>query len=252
MTESQGGHEPNRTQELRAVVVRKKQREGTFKLRVIFLDDSESIFEVEQRILGNDFYNKVCGHLKLLEKEYFGLEFRHQCGSYMWLELLKPLAKQVKSNDPTFRFIVKFFPPDPGQLQKELTRYLFALQIKQDLSNGSLTCNDNSAALLVSHLLQSELGDYEEELDLQHLESKKYVPNQECLHKKILRFHKRHRGQTPGEADSQLLEVARKLDMYGIRPQAASDGEGTKINLAITHSGVLVFQVMAGLVTKTS
>ncbi|XP_029555210.1 FERM domain-containing protein 7-like [Salmo trutta] len=243
MTESQGGHEPNRTQELRAVVVRKKQREGTFKLRVIFLDDSESIFEVEQRILGNDFYNKVCGHLKLLEKEYFGLEFRHQCGSYMWLELLKPLAKQVKNtSDPTFRFIVKFFPPDPGQLQKELTRYLFALQIKQDLSNGSLTCNDNSAALLVSHLLQSELGDYEEELDLQHLESKKYVPNQECLHKKILRFHKRHRGQTPGEADSQLLEVARKLDMYGIRPQAASDGEGTKINLAITHSGVLVFQ----------
>lgn len=60
------------------------------------------------------------------------------------------------------------------------------------------------------------------------------------------------RGQTPGEADSQLLEVARKLDMYGIRPQAASDGEGTKINLAITHSGVLVFQVMAGLVTKTT
>lgn len=49
MTESQGGHEPNRTQELRAVVVRKKQREGTFKLRVIFLDDSESIFEVEVR-----------------------------------------------------------------------------------------------------------------------------------------------------------------------------------------------------------
>lgn len=41
--------------------------------------------------------------------------------------------------------------------------------------------------------LVAELGDYEEELDLQHLESKKYVPNQECLHKKILRFHKRHR-----------------------------------------------------------
>ena len=52
-----------------------------------------------------------------------------------------------------------------------------------------------------------------------------------------------HRGQTPAEADAQLLEVARKLDMYGIRPQAASDGEGTKINLAVTHSGVLVFQV---------
>ncbi|XP_030649130.1 FERM domain-containing protein 7 [Chanos chanos] len=222
---------------------RKNPKESSLRLRVIFLDDSEHIFEMEQKVLGNDFFNAVCGHLKLLEKEYFGLEFRHRCGSYVWLELLKPLVKQVKNtNDLIFRFIVKFFPPDPGQLQKELTRYLFALQIKQDLSNGSLTCNDNSAALLVSHLLQAEIGDYVEELDMQHLESKKYVPNQECLLRKILRFHKRHRGQTPAEADAQLLEVARKLEMYGIRPQVASDGEGMTINLAVTHSGVHVFQ----------
>lgn len=48
---------------------------------------------------------------------------------------------------------------------------------------------------------------------------------------------------SPAQADVQLLEVARKLDMYGIRPHAAHDGEGMRINLAVTHSGVLVFQV---------
>ncbi|XP_035264385.1 FERM domain-containing protein 7-like [Anguilla anguilla] len=222
---------------------RKGSKDSKLRLRVIFLDDSVKIFEVEQGILGNDFFSKVCGYLKLLEKEYFGLEFRHHSGSYVWLELLKPLAKQVKSTtDLTFRFIVKFFPPDPGQLQKGLTRYLFALQIKQDLSNGSLTCNDNSAALLVSHILQSELGDYDEEMDAQHLQNNQYVPNQEYLDHRIIGFHKRHRGQTPSESDAQLLEVARKLDMYGIRPHAASDGEGMRINLAVTHMGVLVFQ----------
>ncbi|KAM6969975.1 FERM, ARHGEF and pleckstrin domain-containing protein 2-like [Aplochiton taeniatus] len=243
MTESHGGKEPKVTPKTRSAKARKIPREGTLQLCVIFLDDSEKMFEVEQTVLGSDFYNKVCGHLKLLEKEYFGLEFRHKCGSYVWLDLLKPLAKQVKNgSDEGFRFIVKFFPPDPGQLQKELTRYLFALQIKQDLSNGSLTCNDNSAALLVSQLLQAELGDFQEHVDLQHLETRKYVPNQDALQKKILRLHKRHKGQSPAEADSQLLEVARKLDMYGIRPQAALDGEGTRINLAVTHSGVLVFQ----------
>ena len=51
------------------------------------------------------------------------------------------------------------------------------------------------------------------------------------------------RGQAPGEADNQVLEVARRLEMYGIRPQPASDGEGTRINLAVTHAGVLVFRV---------
>ncbi|KAG9262111.1 FERM domain-containing protein 7-like [Astyanax mexicanus] len=222
---------------------RQNPREGRARLRVIFLDDSERVFEVEQKILGCDFFNKVCGHLKLLEKEYFGLEFRHHNGSYVWLELLKPLAKQIKhTSDLAFQFIVKFFPPDPGQLQKGLTRYLFALQIKQDLSNGSLTCNDNSAALLVSHILQAEIGDYDEELDAHHLENKQYVPNQEYLDHKIIRFHKKHRGHTPAQSDVHLLEVARKLDMYGIRPHPAHDGEGMRINLAVTHMGVLVFQ----------
>ncbi|XP_028989200.1 FERM domain-containing protein 7 isoform X2 [Betta splendens] len=245
-------------------------KETKLRLRVIFLDDSERTFEVEQKVLGGDFFNKVCGHLKLLEKEYFGLEFRHCSGSYVyskltnipiytdphiqsqpcnslllqvWLELLKPLAKQIKhTNDLFFRFIVKFFPPDPGQLKRGLTRYLFALQIKQDLSNGSLTCNDNSAALLVSHILQSELGDYDDDLDCQHLEMKQYVPNQEYIDHKIIRFHKKHRGMSPADSDIQLLEVARKLDMYSIRPHPAHDGEGMRINLAVTHSGVLVFQ----------
>lgn len=51
------------------------------------------------------------------------------------------------------------------------------------------------------------------------------------------------RGVSPADSDIHLLEVARKLDMYGIRPHPAHDGEGMRINLAVTHSGVLVFQV---------
>ncbi|KAF7229680.1 FERM domain-containing protein 7-like [Nothobranchius furzeri] len=88
----------------------------------------------------------------------------------------------------------------------------------------------------------AELGDYDEELDYQHLEMKHYVPNQEYLDHKIIKLHKRHKGVSPADSDIQLLEVARKLDMYGIRPHAAHDGEGMRINLAVTHSGVLVFQ----------
>ncbi|KAG8006033.1 FERM domain-containing protein 7 [Nibea albiflora] len=152
------GDRHGRTRRLGSLTPKSRvSKEMKLRLRVIFLDDSERTFEVEQKVLGGDFFNKVCGHLKLLEKEYFGLEFRHHSGSYVWLELLKPLAKQIKyTSDLFFRFIVKFFPPDPGQLKRSLTRYLFALQIKQDLSNGSLTCHDNSAALLVSHILQCE------------------------------------------------------------------------------------------------
>lgn len=51
------------------------------------------------------------------------------------------------------------------------------------------------------------------------------------------------RGQSPAESDYQLLEVARRLEMYGIRLHHAKDREGTKLSLAVAHTGVLVFQV---------
>lgn len=52
-----------------------------------------------------------------------------------------------------------------------------------------------------------------------------------------------HRGQTPAESDYQLLEVARRLEMYGIRLHPAKDREGTELSLTVAHTGVLVFQV---------
>uniref|UniRef100_A0A4W3II22 FERM, ARHGEF and pleckstrin domain-containing protein 2 n=1 Tax=Callorhinchus milii TaxID=7868 RepID=A0A4W3II22_CALMI len=140
------------------------------------------------------------------------------------------------------RLSVKFFPPDPGQLQEEYTRYLFALQIKRDLAESRLMCNENTAALLTSHLLQSEIGDYDEALDRAHLKENTLLPNQEKLQEKIMEFHRKHMGHTPAESDFQVLEIARKLEMYGIRFHPASDREGTKINLSVAHMGVLVFQ----------
>ncbi|XP_061862857.1 FERM domain-containing protein 7 isoform X3 [Colius striatus] len=212
-------------------------------LKVQFLDDSQKIFVVDQKSCGKALFNLTCSHLNLAEKEYFGLEFQSQAGNQVWLEALKPITKQVKNpKEVLFKFMVKFFPVDPGHLREELTRYLFTLQIKKDLALGRLPCSDKSAALLVSHLLQSELGDFHEDTDQQHLASHRYLPNQEYLDNKIMHYHRRHGGKTPAESDAQLLDVARKLEMYGIRPHPASDGEGTHINLAVTHMGVLVLR----------
>ncbi|XP_053129924.1 FERM domain-containing protein 7 isoform X2 [Hemicordylus capensis] len=211
-------------------------------LKVQFLDDSQKIFLVDQKSSGKTLFNLSCSHLNLAEKEYFGLEFWSSAGHTAWLELLKPITKQIKNpKEILFKFMVKFFPVDPGHLKEELTRYLFTLQIKKDLAGGRLPCSDNSSALMVSHLLQS-LGDFHEEMDRKHLETHKYLPNQEYLENKIMHYHKKHAGKTPADSDVHLLDIARKLEMYGIRPHPASDGEGTQINLAVTHMGVLVLR----------
>uniref|UniRef100_A0A7N8XS80 FERM, ARHGEF and pleckstrin domain-containing protein 1 n=1 Tax=Mastacembelus armatus TaxID=205130 RepID=A0A7N8XS80_9TELE len=179
---------------------------------------------------GKVLFDLVCSHMNLIEGDYFGLEFQnHQ-------------KMMVRPKHTTLRFAVKFFPPDHAQLLEDLTRYLFALQIKQDLSSGRLPCNDSSAALMVSHIIQSEIGDFEESQCRSHLLNNNYIPEQMPLIDKIMEFHSKNIGQTPAESDYQLLEVARRLEMYGIRLHPAKDREGTRLSLAVAHTGVLVFQ----------
>ncbi|XP_041115594.1 FERM, ARHGEF and pleckstrin domain-containing protein 1-like isoform X3 [Polyodon spathula] len=141
-------------------------------IKVRMLDDTEEVFDVSQRAPGKILFDLVCTHLNLIEGDYFGLEYQDHRKMTVWLDLLKPIMKQLRRPKHTvLRFVVKFFPPDHTQLLEELTR-----------------------------------------------------------------------GQTPAESDYQLLEVARRLEMYGIRLHPAKDREGTKINLAVAHTGILVLQ----------
>uniref|UniRef100_A0A669BZB8 FERM, ARHGEF and pleckstrin domain-containing protein 1 n=1 Tax=Oreochromis niloticus TaxID=8128 RepID=A0A669BZB8_ORENI len=212
-------------------------------IRVQMLDDTQEVFQISQRSPGKVLFDLVCAHLNLVEGDYFGLEYQDQRKMTVWLDLLKPTLKQIRRPKNTIlRFVVKFFPPDHTQLMEELTRYLFALQIKRDLACGRLICNDTSAALMVSHIIQSEIGDFDETQSWQHLLHNKYLPDQDAIRDEIIDCHREHVGQTPAESDYQLLEIARRLEMYGVRLHPAKDREGTKLSLAVANSGVLVFQ----------
>ncbi|XP_035533431.1 FERM, ARHGEF and pleckstrin domain-containing protein 1-like isoform X3 [Morone saxatilis] len=212
-------------------------------IRVQMLDDTQEVFQISQRSPGKVLFDLVCVHLNLAEGDYFGLEYQDHRKMTVWLDLLKPTLKQIRRPKNTIlRFVVKFFPPDHTQLSEELTRYLFALQIKHDLACGRLICNDTSAALMVSHIIQSEIGDFDETQSWQHLLHNKYLPDQDAIRDKITECHRKHVGQTPAVSDYQLLEIARRLEMYGVRLHPAKDREGTKLSLAVAHTGVLVFQ----------
>uniref|UniRef100_A0A8C9LZV6 FERM, ARHGEF and pleckstrin domain-containing protein 2 n=1 Tax=Piliocolobus tephrosceles TaxID=591936 RepID=A0A8C9LZV6_9PRIM len=193
-----------------------RMQEKHLHLRVKLLDNTVEIFDIEPKCDGQILLTQLWKRLNLVECDYFGLEFQNTQSYWIWLEPMKPIIRQI--------------------------RYLFALQLKRDLLEERLTCADTTAALLTSHLLQSEIGDYDEMLDREHLKANEYLPGQQHCLEKILEFHRKHVGQTPAESDFQVLEVARKLEMYGIRFHMASDREGTKIQLAVSHMGVLVFQ----------
>lgn len=52
----------------------------------------------------------------------------------------------------------------------------------------------------------------------------------------------RDSGQSPAEADLNLLETARRCELYGMKMHAAKDIEGVPLNLAVAHMGIAVFQ----------
>ncbi|KAG5851168.1 hypothetical protein ANANG_G00090170 [Anguilla anguilla] len=231
-------------QNLSTAMARGKKGQGNgLHIRVQGLDEAQEFYDVETKADGQMLLSEVFKRCNLIESDYFGLEFMTMKMNWAWLEPMKLIVKQVRRPpNTTFRLSVKFFPPDPGQLQEENTRYLFALQVKRDLIEGRLICSDSTAALVASHLVQSEIGDYDDMADREFLKMNKVLPNQEALQDKIMELHRRHLGQTPAESDFQVLEIARKLEMYGVRFHPAADREGTKINLSVAHMGLQVFQ----------
>lgn len=214
-------------------------------LRVKFLDGSVHVFQISIKALGNVIWETVVRFLQLVESDYFDLQFSDTHGLRCWLDHEKGILKQLPHPDSPLEFFVKFFTPDPGLLD-EFTRYLFALQIKKDLALGLMICSENTAALLASYIVQAELGDFiiEEYTDHGYLRSMPpFVPNQtDSLLRKVMEYHKQHIGEMPAEAEASLLDVARKVETYGIRLNVAKDHEGVALNLAVAHMGILVFQ----------
>uniref|UniRef100_A0A663EPH5 Erythrocyte membrane protein band 4.1 like 3 n=1 Tax=Aquila chrysaetos chrysaetos TaxID=223781 RepID=A0A663EPH5_AQUCH len=205
--------------------------------KVTLLDGSEYACEVEKRSRGQVLFDKVCEHLNLLEKDYFGLTYRDT-------ENQKVTHKTAAGGAWQFAFNVKFYPPDPAQLSEDITRYYLCLQLRDDIVSGRLPCSFVTLALLGSYTVQSELGDYDpDEYGSDYISEFRFAPNHtKELEDKVIELHKSHRGMTPAEAEMHFLENAKKLSMYGVDLHHAKDSEGVEIMLGVCASGLLIYR----------
>ncbi|KAM6410036.1 band 4.1-like protein 3 isoform 43-T43 [Pluvialis apricaria] len=212
--------------------------------KLTLLDGSEYACEVEKRSRGQVLFDKVCEHLNLLEKDYFGLTYRDAENQKNWLDPAKEIKKQIRSGAWQFAFNVKFYPPDPAQLSEDITRYYLCLQLRDDIVSGRLPCSFVTLALLGSYTVQSELGDYDpDEYGSDYVSEFRFAPNHtKELEDKVIELHKSHRGMTPAEAEMHFLENAKKLSMYGVDLHHAKDSEGVEIMLGVCASGLLIYR----------
>ncbi|XP_028284017.1 band 4.1-like protein 1 isoform X5 [Parambassis ranga] len=212
--------------------------------KVTLLDGSDYTVSVEKRARGHVLFDKVCDHLNLLEKDYFGVTYRDVENQKNWLDPSKELKKQIRTGPWNFAFNVKFYPPDPSQLTEDITRYYLCLQLRDDVVSGRLPCSFATHTVLGSYTVQSELGDYDpEELGSDYISELRFAPNQtKELEEKVMELHKTYKGMTPAEAEIHFLENAKKLSMYGVDLHHAKDSEGVEIMLGVCASGLLIYR----------
>ncbi|XP_063185672.1 band 4.1-like protein 2 isoform X3 [Chroicocephalus ridibundus] len=234
------------TVEIKTEIIPQKspKKSKTVQCKVMLLDGTEYSCDLEKRAKGQVLFDKVCEHLNLLEKDYFGLVFYENSEQKNWLDSSKEIKRQIRSLPWIFTFNVKFYPPDPSQLTEDITRYFLCLQLRQDIASGRLPCSFVTHALLGSYTLQAELGDHDpEEHRSDYISEFQFAPNQtQEMEEKVAELHKTHRGLTPAQADSQFLENAKRLSMYGVDLHHAKDSEGVDIMLGVCANGLLIYK----------
>ncbi|XP_077403896.1 protein 4.1-like isoform X2 [Vanacampus margaritifer] len=241
---SSNGEKEEKAAEEESKTPKAQRRPKTMQIKVTLLDDTLYECELDKHAKGQELFTKVCDHLNLLERDYYGLVIWETPKVKTLMDLAKEIRRQVQGANYDFTFNVKFYPPDPAQLSEDITRYYLCLQLRKDILQGRLPCSFVTLALLGSYALQSELGEYDPEVHGKEYAKEMKMANGQTkeLEDKMIELHRTYRSMSPAQADMMFLENAKKLSMYGVDLHQAKDLEGVDIMLGVCSNGLMVYK----------
>uniref|UniRef100_A0A8C9WDA2 Tyrosine-protein phosphatase non-receptor type n=1 Tax=Scleropages formosus TaxID=113540 RepID=A0A8C9WDA2_SCLFO len=218
--------------------------------RIQLLSDEFLEYTLSVESTAQECLEAVAQRLELREVTYFSLWYFNKQNQQRWVDLEKPLKKQLDKYgvEPTVYFGVVFYVPDVFQLQQEITRYQYYLQLKKDVLEGRIPCSIEQAIRLASLALQADFGDFDH-FDSQGFLQKLvlfpvgWIQDERVLEEatqKVVSLYQKYRGLLSAEAEMLYMQEVEKMEGYGEECYQAKDSQGTDVIIGTCLDGIFV------------
>lgn len=216
---------------------------------------------VSSRTVGRECLQNVCQRLQITQPEYFGLRYQTRDGQQRWVDLERPLKKQLDKHGAcasardgcSLQLGVMFYVPDAQArrlLHSDVTRYYYFSQLKSDVIEGKLPCERREAIQLASYSLQAEFGNHRpEHHTAEYLRNFALLPksvllaceNEEeeaALLDEIVQAHRSLQGLDHATAELYYIQTVQRLEGYGEERFEVRDAAGADMVLGVSVLGV--------------
>ncbi|XP_056659171.1 tyrosine-protein phosphatase non-receptor type 13 isoform X10 [Monodelphis domestica] len=256
----------------RSILTKKGKNEDTRrKINIMLLSGQRLELTCDIKTLCKDVFDLVVAHIGLVEHHLFALATLKD-NEYFFVDPDLKLTKVApegwkeepkKKNKTTVNFTlflrIKFFLDDVSLIQHTLTCHQYYLQLRKDILEERMHCDDETSLLLASLALQAEYGDYQPEVHgMSYFRLEHYLPARvtermdlSYVKEELPKLHNTYVGASEKETEIEFLKVCQRLTEYGVHfhrvhPEKKSQ---TGILLGICSKGVLVFEVHNGIRT---
>uniref|UniRef100_A0A8C4VFC0 Tyrosine-protein phosphatase non-receptor type 13 n=1 Tax=Gopherus evgoodei TaxID=1825980 RepID=A0A8C4VFC0_9SAUR len=256
----------------KSILTKKGKNEDTRrKVNIMLLSGQRLELTCDTKTICKDVFDMVVAHVGLVEHHLFGLASLKDNEFFFvdpdlkltkvapegWKE--EPKKKSKAAINFTLFFRVKFFVDDVSLIQHTLTCHQYYLQLRKDLLEERMHCDDETALLLASLALQAEYGDYQTEVHgMSYFRLEHYLPARvmekldlSYVKEELPKLHSTYLGASEKETEMEFLKMCQRLTEYGVHfhrvlPEKKSQ---TGILLGVCSKGVLIFEVHNGIRT---
>ncbi|XP_026079022.1 tyrosine-protein phosphatase non-receptor type 13 [Carassius auratus] len=238
-----------------------RSRSNQRDLRVMMPNGQNILLKCDVKSRGGDVFDMIAAHANLVEHFYFGLAYSDD-NEFFFIDNDSKISKVApgawkKGPSATFvlYFRIRYFVTDVSVLLHKLTRHQYYLQLRRDVLDDRLSCNEETCLFLGALALQAEFGDSVPEVwgknyyQPEHYVSKRVLQKMAmpCLKEELLRLHANNANMSPEEAELEFLKSVQQLPEYGVLLHRAAREKKPvfgELLLGVCAKGVVVYEVI--------